>query len=157
MNQIRLHEQERPLGLLMSMKANLERDSKRRPKPYTPEDFYIYQPIEDRNLPDGRYGAAAVELAKQKLLPPWALFCFKELLSVSNGPAPVILAFISEEAILIGPEKTSNGYKGLLIATESASNQIVRAHSPCGMSVTMLIPPVSTKFEAREVSELRCW
>lgn len=157
MNQLRLHEQERPLGLMMSIQANLNRDPKKRSKPYTAENFYLYQPQDEKDIPKQRYGAAAMALIEQKQFPAWGLFCFKELAAAASGPPPAVLGFIGDNAMLLGPEKTPTGYKGMLIATEEASNQIIDVQSPCGLKMKMLVPYISTKIEAKEVIGLHCW
>jgi hypothetical protein len=114
------------------------------------EDFYMYQPIEDKNVAASRYSDAAVQLINDGLFPSWALFCYKDLVSNATGYAPDLLAFICGDAMLLAPEITSTGYKGLLIAMESAGEKIRQMVSPCGKTFTTKIPKIPTKIIAED-------
>ena len=75
---------------------------------------------------------ATLQLIKDKLLPPWALFCYKEIAPSATGRAGRLSILVSEDAVLVGPRKVEEGYKGLLIALESASGQTRMFHGPDG-------------------------
>ena len=145
-----LHAHERPTALQTSLIANVNRDAKKQRKPYSPEDFYLYQSREEQDLPAGRCGAAALALIERHLFPSWALFCYKELASGAGSTPPSLLAFISDGAILLAPVKTENGYKGMLIAQEAAGNSWRQFKSPCGRVETLYIPKVPTKIMAQD-------
>ena len=157
MRQITLHEQEKPVSMLMSLTANSQRDPKRKKEPFTLEDFYLYQPRNDQDVPAERYGAAAMGLVRRKMLPSWALTFYSKLAAGAGGAEPSLLAFIGEDFLLLAPVKTPTGYTGLLIAMESASNTIQEASSPCGKTVTICLPKIPTKIVAEEGHDLRAW
>ena len=150
-----LHAHERPIALQSSLIANVNRDSKRQRKPYSAEDFYLYQPRDEQDLPAGRCGAAALALIERRLFPGWALFCYRELASGASSTPPALLAFISDTAILLAPVKTSDGYKGMLIAQEAAGDSWHQFKSPCGRIETLYVPRVPTKVMAQDNISLR--
>lgn len=149
MRRLELHAYERPHSLHMQMVANFNRDRKKG-KPYSIEQFYLYQPTEHRNLPNGKFGAAAIELINQQKFPYWALFCYKELAQTAGAVPPAILCYQSDTALLLAPEQQKEGMTGLLIALEEASEQVQVMTSPCGSQLTTVIPRISTKIIAKE-------
>lgn len=154
--QLELHAAERPVALNTQLLANLNRDSKKQKKPIPLEEFFLYQPREERDLPSGSAGAAAMELIKQRVFPSWALFCYKELAAGAAPEPPTVLAFISKAAILLAPQRTaSGGYKGLLIALEEGGDRWTTMESPCGKQVQLFIPPIPTKVVAEDSVTLR--
>lgn len=96
-------------------------------------------------------------LAKKGLLPSWALFCFKEVTANADpGYSPNTLAFVSDDAILIHPVRTELGYKGLLIAQESASMSVKEMTNPeTGEVFCLRMPLIHTKIVAEEGAEIR--
>ena len=76
------------------------------------EDFYLYQPREDRDLPADRVGAAAMSLLKEGKYPSWALFCYKELAAASDAPVPALRAYQGEDFILLAPREQDGYMKG---------------------------------------------
>ena len=151
MNLMELHLAEKPTALIAQILSNANRDSKKKPKPYPIENFYLYQPKELRNVPESNCGSAAIELIARGLFPSWALFCYKELATAANGTPPALLAYIGEDAILLAPTKQGSSVSGMLIALESASNKRLVLTSPCGDSVTVRIPALYTKVVAQEI------
>lgn len=142
---------ERPIALQTSLIANQNRDPKKRRNPFTWEDFAMYSSQKNENQADGRYGAAMLQLIKQNRMPPWALFCYKELAASANQEyVPAEPAFIAEDAILLHPVKKTGGYEGLLIAAESAGDQTRVFTDSKGNRVTLRVPFIETKFVARE-------
>ena len=95
-------------------------------------------------------------LAKTGLLPTWALFCFKEVTANADPDyEPENAAFMSEDAILIHPVKTETGYKGLLIAQESASQAMRQMTNPkTGETVGLRMPLIHTKIIAEEGAQI---
>lgn len=150
-----LHYLERPTALQTQLLANLNRDRKKQSRPYKVEDFYMYQPRDERNLPLARNGAAAMMLVRMRVFPSWALFCYRELASASDGDAPELLAYISEDAILLAPVHKTGTVTGMLIAREEASGKTVQMKSPCGRIITTSIPVIPTKIIAEENVILR--
>jgi len=147
----RLHDAERPVALLSSIQANSGRDTKKQKQPYTYLDFSFYKPRDSGETPDGNYGAAYLELVRRKKLPAWALFCFKELSSSATADyVPGEPAFICEDAVLLHPTLKANGYEGLLLAMESASDKRRVFTDSKGREISLQLPYVETKVIARE-------
>ena len=156
MNYKELHDRERPVAMLSSITANSQRDKKKVQKPYTYLDFSFYKPVSLDDAPQGSYGSAYAELVKTKRLPAWALFCFKSLMGSANpGYIPEEPAYIAEDAILLHPEAIGGGgYKGLLIAMESAGDQRRLFVDSMGRELVLTVPYVETKFVANEGATL---
>lgn len=152
--QMELHEYEQPLALQTSQTANINRDVKRRKKPYEVSDFYMFQPKELTNTPAERYGAAAVSLANQSMLPGWSLFCFQELRKGAGRVVPPLVAFMGEGALLLAPMETEMGWTGMLIAQKEASQKAVEMTSPCGRQITLRMPTILDPVAAEEDIEL---
>ena len=95
-------------------------------------------------------------LAKGNLLPAWTLFCFKEVTAnADDSNRPKVLAYVSDDAVLLNPKKTENGYKGLLVARESASKSIREMRDlETGEVISLSIPFIHTKVIAEEDSLL---
>lgn len=120
-----LHEEERPIASLAALTANMNRDPKKQKKPFELKQFCLYQLDEDKNLPSYVYGSAAISAHKLGLLPNWALFCFKDLSSTaSKDYVPSNPILLANDALLLHPVRSGKGWKGLLIAEESASGKV---------------------------------
>lgn len=146
-----MHQAEIPVALQTAVIANQNRDPKKQRKPYTYEDFSVYKPREDLDLPDGHYGAAMLAAISLGLMPSWALFCYKELTSnATQGYAPSEPIFVSEDAVLLHPVPVPSGYEGLLIARESAGNRSIVFKNSKGESIRLNVPHISTKVVAIE-------
>ena len=90
-------------------------------------------------------------MVKEDRFPSWALFCFKELSEIAdNSYVPSVTGFVSKDALLLHPVKTEDGYKGLLIAQESAGNQTRDFVDSKGNKFSFLVPPVKSKVIAEE-------
>lgn len=152
---LELHENEQPLALQTCQQANINRDPKKQRKAFTMDDFYLFQPRDMANTPSERYGAAAIHLAKQGLFPSFALFCFKELKQGAGGIVPPLVAFQGSGAILLAPQRTELGWKGMLIASAEAADSDVVMTSPCGREVTLHIPVLEGQVAAEEGIELK--
>jgi len=118
------------------------------------DDFFLYQPREERNIPTAVYGAAALELIKRKQYPPWALFVFKDLKEAASGEPPALLGFIGEKALLIAPILKGNSVRCMLICNEQAYGQELLLTSPCGQSIKVYIPVLTGRYTAVENIEL---
>lgn len=138
--------------MLSSLYANSQRNTKKQSKPYTYLDFSFYKPKEAGEKPEGYNGAAYLELVRRKLLPSWALFCYKDMAAhAASGYVPGEPALIAEDAVLLHPEpQQGGGYTGMLIALESAGDQERVFMSTKGVEVKLRVPFVETKVIARE-------
>ena len=146
-----MHDLERPTALLSSIFVSQHTDTKKRKAP-TYTDFCFYKPTHDGDRPDYIYGSAYMGLISQKRMPPWALFCFKELsASALDEYEPSEYALIAQDAVLLHPEKVGpNSYRGLLLAQESASEQQRVFINDEGQAISLTLPHVGTKVIAEE-------
>ncbi len=149
-----MHEHESPIALLTSLTANINRDSKKQKKPYKMNDFFLFEPAEDKNIPTGTYGAAAMKLIEIDQFPSWALFVYKDLAASSNGAPPGLLAFIHKEAIILAPIVKGDLVTGMLICTEKAYGKTLEMDSPCGRAINVDIPSLKGAYVAIEDIEL---
>lgn len=150
-----LHDYERPITLLAYQNAEINRDRKKQRRPHKLDDFYFYDNKELSNLPEPKYGAAAIKLIEKRLFPVWALFIYKDLKErAEDALAPELLCVQCEDAILLAPNMGDDAMTGLLIASEAASGQYRKMTSPCGLQIETRIPIISNKYEAVEDAEL---
>lgn len=142
---------ERPVAIVSSMLANQSRDPKKRREPFQASDFYIYASDEQRNIPDAIYSAAARKLIDMGVYPTWALFAYKDLSQrIGEGAPPDVLAYICDDAMILAPSLQAGTCHGMLIATESASDQVREMKTPCGKNIKVVIPKVNSKIVAVE-------
>lgn len=150
--ELTLHEEERPVALLASLMANQNRNTKKQREPYKLDQFCLYKPREQQEIPAYVYGSAAVAAIKRGLLPSWALFCYKQLsAAASNDYEPKVSIMVAEDALILHPIKTEDGWKGMLIAMESAGRQR-REFKIEGKEETvwLTVPEIETKMIAVE-------
>lgn len=151
MRSAQLYDYERPIAQQSAILANQQRDPKKQQKPYTLDDFALYRPTDADGTPDGAYGSAMVELVKARKCPPWALFCYKQLVAAADPDyVPTKPALIGEGAILLHPTETPEGYKGLLIAMEQASGERMMFTALDGSTAILSVPVIGTKVVAQE-------
>jgi len=144
-----MHELELPTALGTAIYVNSQRDPKNNKKLASPLDFAFFKPLEG-NGPAGYYAACYVHLIKTQELPNWALFCYQDVAPSARGKAGGQYALIAEDAILIGPRKTELGYRGFLVAQESASGQVRTFSDPSGNLYKLTLPSIPTKVIAEE-------
>lgn len=153
-----LHDYERPLAMLALQQAEMHRDRKKRKAPYKLEDFYVYMDIAQQNLPSHRYASAFKRLLSMGKCPSWALFVYKDLTSVSDGgKEPDEIALIHSECIILAPDFNDGECRGMLLALESASNQILEFRSTSGYVVTLKVPKIQSKVIADEEACLQVY
>jgi hypothetical protein len=151
LRQRKLHEYERPIALLASQTAEINRNRKKRKKPYTIDEFYLYKEKGDQDLPSSRYGAAAKRLIEMGVFPVWALFIYKDLISQADDSLPPEdLALVAEDAIILAPTYEGFECHGMLIAMESASDQIRRFSTVHGDFIELRMPTLNAKVSAIE-------
>lgn len=149
-----LHHNEAPIALLSSLIANANRDPKKRKEPFKMNDFFLFEPKDDKNIPTAVYGSAAMALAERGALPSWALFVFKDLKESADGTPPSLLAYLCDDAMILAPVHTGYSVRGMIIAKYKASGQRRMMTSPCGRSVYVEIPAGNGQVFAKEDVEL---
>lgn len=151
-----LHNIERPIAYLAFQTAEMNRDRKKRNKPFRPDDFYHYNDTELRNMPEPRYGAAMMELIKREQFPGWALFVFNELKKrADDALPPEVLCLQCNDAIILAPSIENGLVTGMLIATSNASKKIREMITPEGQIVILRMPEIADQYYADEDAELQ--
>lgn len=121
-----LHEYEVPISYLAYQQAEINRDTKKRKKPYDPSDFYCYPDISSKDSVDAIYGACASKLLELQMMPGWALFVYKELKQNASKAVPKqIVCYSNKSALILAPSINSDQCKGMLIALEDASHRVL--------------------------------
>lgn len=136
---------------MMLQTAQMNRDPKKNKKPYSIDDFCLYGSSQDNKIPEARYGSAAMALIKRNEFPSWALFIFNDLKkNAYKANAPELLAYWCDDVIVLAPELSKEGLKGMIIAKLSASrtNRVLRSES--GHEVRVIIPPITSSVYAEE-------
>jgi hypothetical protein len=151
-----LHDYERPVAYLAYQNAEINRDKKKRRRPFAVEDFYYYMDLANRDLPEPKYGAAAKALVERDIFPSWALFVYKDLMARANDALPPeVLCLEAEDVIVLAPSIEEGMIGGMVIAGKTASEQIRELRSPCGQQVTVRMPKIADMFTADEEAQLR--
>lgn len=151
-----LHDMERPVAYLAYQNAEINRDKNKRRKPFSPDEFYYYASLEDRDLPEPRYGAAAKALMEREMFPTWALFVYKDLMTrAADALPPEVLCLMCDDVIVLAPSAEDGHVAGMMIAARTASQQVRELKSPCGQFTTVRLPNIEDKFVAIEDAQLR--
>lgn len=141
--------------MLAFQTAEINRDRKKNRTAHKLDDFYFYADKRLANLPEPRYGAAAMALIQAGEFPSWALFIYKDLKErAGDALPPEVLCLQCEDVIILAPDIDDFAVRGLFIATESASEGTRTLRSPCGVEVDLVVPKLSGMTEAIEDAEL---
>lgn len=112
------------MAQLCAITANLHRDAKRQKRPYTTGDFTFFHD-EDDTKPDQQAAIAYMTLLDRKRLPSWALFCLQDMKHAKGKTYATDPALVGDGFILLAPEETSSGIKGVMIAEHKCSGKQV--------------------------------
>ncbi len=130
------------MAMNTAMMIELQRDPKRRAKAYQPADFYCWQQGSRSTEPPAA-GAAMLELVRREMFPPFALGEWFDDLKAAGAdhPLPPMLAWWSEEAILLAPQRSGpDRWAGYLIAMAEASGRSQRFTNEHGDVVRLIVP-----------------
>jgi hypothetical protein len=125
-----------------AMMVELQRNTKKRTKPYQPADFYCWGGSGTSEPPEA--GAAMLELMRRNLFPQFALGEWFDDLKNAAGdtPAPAILAWWSDEAILLAPRRLGpDQWGGYLIAMAESAGMTQTFTNEHGDSALLTVPP----------------
>jgi len=146
----RLHDLELPTAQLTWWTAEINRDREKQPQPFALDQFFWFKPRKaaadavevDPDAPSPDAGAAALKLLADDRLPPFAMALIEQLEDAGTGqPAPIRLALIAEDAILLAPRPApGDAWRGFLIAEESASGQDRWFQADDGSGVLLSVP-----------------
>ena len=117
-------------------------------------DFFLYQPTDEKDVPMSVYGAAAMKLIEDKEFPLWAYTFYKDLKMSADGPAPDLLAFSHKHAILLAPMIREETVKGMLISEDVISGEVIEMKSNTGLTLKLKMPLQETRYVAKENIEL---
>jgi hypothetical protein len=114
--------QEIPVAQLVALTANINRDSKRRPKPFGLSDFLIYQSKPETEGLSPAAAMAALSLRKEGRLPDVMIGVWSEILqAASQGqrmPANRALISACGRVALLAAEPEGSNWRGLLAVNE---------------------------------------
>lgn len=114
------------------------------------DDFFLYQPQDLQDIPTGVYGAAAMELIKNRQFPGWALTFYADLKKGAAGLPPQLLAYQNDNAIVLAPVIDGNTVRGMLIADYSVSEKIIELQSNHGEMIRLQMPKLTSQCSAQE-------
>ena len=113
---------ELPIAQLASLTANINRDSKRSPKPFTLEDFALfYERDKTEGFPE-QAALVALSLRREQRMPSVLIGVWPQLLEAAKGAngMPQIRALISDDnsVALLAPKAEGKHWRGLLAVTQ---------------------------------------
>ncbi len=114
------------------------------------EDFFLYQSREEQNVPMSVYGAAAMQLIKERRFPQWALSFYGDLKRSASGEPPELLAYCHKNAIMLAPTIEDGELKGMLICEDVVSEKIIEMESTLGDRVSVKIHKLTIRYSAQE-------
>lgn len=122
--------------------VEMQRDRKKRPKPFTAADFYCWRAADAAAGEPPAAGAAMLELVRTDRLPTFALGPWFDDLKTAgtDQPLPPRLAWWSEEIILLAPTRTPEGWSGYLIAMAEAAGTVQQCINERGDSIELIVP-----------------
>jgi hypothetical protein len=142
-----LHAAERPIANLHAWYATHHRDTDKRSDPFTMEEFCWFMPPKDQEQQEGppaKAGAAMLALCERRQVPGFAMGFYDVLATAGEGVTPPTpQALMTADAILLAPVEHVDGWRGLLLAEDSASGQerAFRLAEDPAVVVTLLVPP----------------
>ena len=131
---------------MLSWYASIHRDTDKRREPYKMEDFCFFLPPKDEataDMPPAAAGAAMLALCELRQVPGFALAFYDALATAGEGtPPPQLLALLADDALLLAPVEHQDGWRGLLLAEETAAGQerTFRLADDSQRLVTLLVP-----------------
>lgn len=120
-DQAALHEL--PIAVLSSLTANLNRDSKRKPEPFKPDDFCCYR--QDQK-PEEAFppvvGSVAMDLRAEGRAPKLLVACWPQILQAAKAqaPTPEVRAFASDDDTVwvLAPAWEGRNCRGALVLVQ---------------------------------------
>jgi hypothetical protein len=95
-----------------------------------------------------------MRLINDKVMPPWALFCFTDFKHAEPSiRTPSEVAIIGDGFVLLAPEPIEGGYTGLLLAEYAYSGQVCSG-TYLDKEITIKLPEFQDYVLAKEGVEL---
>jgi hypothetical protein len=110
------------------------------------EEFCFFLPPKDQDEAEGpsaEAGAAMLALCEQRQVPGFAMAFYDALATAGEGtPPPTPLALLAEDALLLAPVEHQDGWRGLLLAEDTAAGQerTFRLADDPQRLVTLIVP-----------------
>lgn len=91
-----------------------------------------------------------VALIARQLLPGFALAFYDPLKAAAGDtPPPMVLALLAADAVVLAPQRTATGWRGFLIAEDTAAGQVREFTLPDQPDpVALVVPPPAAGSEA---------
>jgi hypothetical protein len=111
------------------------------------EEFCWFLPPKNQDAAEGPpavAGAAMLALCEQCQVPGFAMAFYDALATAGEGmPPPTLLALLADDALLLAPEEHQDGWRGLLLAEDTAAGQerVFRLADDPQQLVTLQVPP----------------
>lgn len=131
-----------PIAQLTTLTANLNRDEKKRKRPFAVRDFCLYGSIEEAALPPAAAGAAMLKLIREKRFPSFALFVYDQLKSAgADAPVPGRCAFVASSCIVLAPyRKSLQQWAGFVIVEAAAQGKVLDFQDDEGATWRLRVP-----------------
>lgn len=108
----------------------------------------------EANKPAARAAAAYMRLIADKLMPPWALFCFTDFKHAEASPRDADqVSIVGDGWVLLAPDPITGGFQGLLLAEHRVAGAVVEG-AYMGGTVTVRLPQFEDFVLAKEGVEL---
>ena len=113
---------ELPIAQLASLTANINRDSKRTPKPFTLEDFALFYERDKAEGFPAQAAMVALSLRREQRMPSVLIGVWPQLLEAAKTGAemPQTRALISDDdsVALLAPKQEGKHWRGLLAVSQ---------------------------------------
>ena len=113
---------ELPIAQLASLTANINRDSKRSPKPFTLQDFALFYERDKSEGFPAQAAMVALSLRREQRMPSVLVGVWPQLIEAAKagGEMPQTRALISDDnsVALLAPKAEGKHWRGLLAVTQ---------------------------------------
>lgn len=113
---------ELPVAQLASLMANINRDTKRSPKPFTIDDFALFYERDKAEGFPSQAALVALALRREQRLPSVLIGVWPQLIEAAKGASgmPHTRALISDDnsVALLAPKPEGKNWRGLLAVTQ---------------------------------------
>jgi|GEM_PF-2636604 len=112
-------------------------------------DYCFFRQQQPGERPPAEPGAAMLELIRRQLFPGFALAFYEPLsTAAADTPPPPLLALLAVDAILLAPRQAADGWRGFLIAEDTAAGQVREFRRPGEPDpMWLLVPPPAAGSE----------
>jgi len=120
---------ELPIAQLTSLTANINRDSKKTPKPFTIEDFALFHEKDETQGFPPEAAVVALALRREQRMPEVLIGVWPQLLSAARQAKgmPSVRALLSDDGQvgLLAPKSVGKNWQGLLAVNQHPPGGVV--------------------------------